>query len=43
MKTKKYNAALKRYEYLVKKYPGSKESKAAMTKIPKCRELANKK
>ena len=41
-KTKKYKAALKRYEALVEKYPGSKESKEALNRIPKCRELANK-
>ncbi|MBW2654001.1 MAG: outer membrane protein assembly factor BamD [Deltaproteobacteria bacterium] len=41
-KTKKYKAALKRYEYLVENYPDSKESKEALNKIPKCRELANK-
>jgi len=43
MKTKKYKAALKRYEYLVEHYPGSKESKEALNKISKCRTLANKK
>jgi len=42
MKTKKYKAALKRYEYLVKTYPDSKESKEALSKIPECRDLANK-
>ncbi|MBU8848288.1 MAG: outer membrane protein assembly factor BamD [Desulfobacterales bacterium] len=41
-KTKKYKAALKRYEYLVENYPESKESKEALKKIPKCRALANK-
>lgn len=41
MKTKKYNAALARYEYLVKTYPDSKESKEALIKIPECRKLAN--
>ncbi|MCK4767506.1 MAG: outer membrane protein assembly factor BamD [Desulfobacula sp.] len=41
-KTKKYKAALKRYEYLVETYPDSKESKEALNKIPKCRALANK-
>ncbi|WP_299977963.1 outer membrane protein assembly factor BamD [Desulfobacula sp.] len=41
-KTKRYKAALKRYEYLVENYPGSKESKEALNKIPKCRALANK-
>lgn len=43
MKTKKYKAALKRYEYLVEHYPGSKESQEALNKIPACRTLANKK
>ena len=43
MKTKKYKAALKRYEYLVEHYPDSKESKEALNKISKCRTLANKK
>ncbi|RLB99934.1 MAG: outer membrane protein assembly factor BamD [Deltaproteobacteria bacterium] len=41
-KTKQYMAALKRYEYLVEHYPDSKESKEALNKIPRCRELANK-
>jgi len=41
-KKKKYKAALKRYEYLVKNYPDSKESKEALKQIPKCRVLANK-
>ncbi|MCD4720884.1 MAG: outer membrane protein assembly factor BamD [Desulfobacula sp.] len=41
-KTKKYKAALKRYEYLVENYPDSKESKEALNKIPQCRALANK-
>jgi outer membrane protein assembly factor BamD len=40
-KTKKYQAALKRYEYLVENYPESKESKEALNKIPGCREMAN--
>ncbi len=43
MKTKKYKAALSRYEYLVANYPDSKESKEALNKIPECRRLANKK
>jgi len=43
MKTKKYKAALKRYKYLIKNYPDSKESKEALKRIPKCRALANKK
>ncbi|MCK5349419.1 MAG: outer membrane protein assembly factor BamD [Desulfobacula sp.] len=42
-KTKKYKAALKRYEYLVETYPDSKESKEALNKISECRTLANKK
>jgi outer membrane protein assembly factor BamD len=42
MKTKKYKAALKRYEDLVANYPDSKESREALSKIPKCRKLANK-
>ena len=41
-KTKKYKAALKRYEYLVENYPDSKESKEALNKIPGCAALANK-
>jgi len=41
-KTEKYKAALGRYEYIVEHYPDSKESKEALNKIPKCRELANK-
>ena len=41
MKTEKYKAALKRYEYIVEHYPGSKQSKEAMNKIPRCRKLAN--
>ncbi|MDA3917071.1 MAG: outer membrane protein assembly factor BamD [Deltaproteobacteria bacterium] len=43
MKTKKYKAALKRYEYIVEHYPGSEESKESLNKISKCRTLANKK
>lgn len=43
MKTKKYQAALKRYEYLVENYPDSKESKIAMNKISECRRLSEKK
>ena len=42
MRTKKYNAALKRYEYLVEHYPDSKESKEALKKIPEARALVNK-
>jgi len=36
MKTKKYKAALKRFEYLVETYPASKESREALNKIPEC-------
>ncbi len=43
MKTKKYKAALKRYEYIVEHYPGSEESKEALNKISECRTLADKK
>ncbi len=42
MRTKKYAAALKRYEDIVEKYPGSKESKEALAKIPECKALADK-
>ncbi|MFH2093725.1 MAG: outer membrane protein assembly factor BamD [Pseudomonadota bacterium] len=42
MKTKKYNAALKRYESLVATYPDSKESQEALAKIPRCRALVQK-
>ena len=41
-KTKKYKAALQRYEYLVENYPDSKESREALNKIPECRARANK-
>jgi len=41
-KTKKYAAALKRYEYLVENYPDSKESKEALNKILECKALVNK-
>lgn len=40
MKTEKYTAALKRYESIVENYPGSKESKEALNKIPLARKLA---
>ena len=43
MKTKEYKAALKRYEYLVEQYPGSKESKEALNKLAECRTLIDKK
>ncbi|MCP4670347.1 MAG: outer membrane protein assembly factor BamD [Desulfobacula sp.] len=42
MKTKKYKAALKRYEYLIEHYPDSKESKEALNKIIECRTLVDK-
>lgn len=42
LKTEKYNAALKRYEYLVENYPDSKESQEALRKIPEVRALAEK-
>lgn len=41
-KTKKYEAALKRYEAIVTNYPDSKESKEALNKILECKDLANK-
>jgi len=40
MKTKKYAAALKRYEDIVARYPDSKESMEALAKIPECKSLA---
>lgn len=43
MKTKRYQSALNRYEYLVATYPDSKEAKEALNKIPQCRTLAQKK
>lgn len=33
-KTKEYQAALKRYEFIVEHYPGSPQSEAALAKIP---------
>lgn len=39
MRTKKYKAALKRYEYLVEHYPDSKESQEALNKIPLARQM----
>ncbi len=39
MKTKKYKAALERFEYLVETYPALKESQEALNKIPECRAL----
>ncbi len=43
MKTKKYKAALKRYESIIENYPNSKESKQALIKIPECQTLLDKK
>ena len=43
LKTKKYKAALKRYEFIVEYFPGTEQSKIAMNKIPKCTALINKK
>nr|NJM02775.1 outer membrane protein assembly factor BamD [Desulfobacula sp.] len=40
MKTKKYAAALKRYENIVERYPDSKEAREALAKIPECKSLA---
>ena len=42
MRTKKYAAALKRYEDIVATYPDSKESQEALAKIPECKALAEK-
>jgi outer membrane protein assembly factor BamD len=42
MRTKKYAAALNRYEDIVQKYPNLKESKEALAKIPECKALADK-
>jgi len=41
-KTKKYKAALKRYQAIVTNYPDSKESKEALNKIIECNALATK-
>ncbi len=41
MKTKKYKAALERFEYLIETYPASKQSQEALNKIPECRALLN--
>ncbi len=41
-KTKKYKAALKRYEYIVEYFPGTEQSKIALNKIPACVALVNK-
>lgn len=40
-KTKKYKGALKRYEYIVEYFPGTKQSLAALDKIPECTRLIN--
>ena len=42
MRTKKYKAALARYEYLIEHYPDSEEAKTALNKISRARELAQK-
>jgi outer membrane protein assembly factor BamD len=42
MKTKKYKAALKRYEGIVEFYPGTEQSKIALNKISECASLVNK-
>ena len=34
-KTKKYEAALKRYQYIVENYAGTDQSQIALEKIPK--------
>ncbi|THB81601.1 MAG: outer membrane protein assembly factor BamD [Desulfobacteraceae bacterium] len=38
LKTKKYLAALKRYEYLAQNFPRTKQAKEALTKIPECKK-----
>jgi len=35
-KTKKYKAALKRYEYIVEYFPGTEQSRISLNKIPDC-------
>ena len=35
-KTEEYEAALKRYEYIVEFYPGTRQSEIALAKIPAC-------
>ncbi|MBA3012758.1 MAG: outer membrane protein assembly factor BamD [Proteobacteria bacterium] len=42
LKTKKYKAALKRYEYIVEYFPGTQQSETALGKIPECTALVNK-
>lgn len=39
LKTKKYKAALKRYEFIVEHFPTTEQSKVAMNKIPECTAL----
>ncbi|WP_244154289.1 outer membrane protein assembly factor BamD [Desulfospira joergensenii] len=39
LKTKKYKAALKRYQYIVEFYPQAPQSQKALEKIPECTEL----
>jgi outer membrane protein assembly factor BamD len=41
-KTKKYKAALKRYEFIVEYFSGTVQSQSALAKIPECALLANK-
>lgn len=43
MKTKKYKAALARYEYLIERFPESIEAKVAAQKLPEARRLAREK
>lgn len=42
MRTKKYKAALKRYEYIVEHYPDSKESPEALNKMSLARQMVEK-
>lgn len=41
-KTKEYQAALKRYEYIVEFYPATRQSKTALAKIPDASKHAQK-
>jgi outer membrane protein assembly factor BamD len=41
MKTGQYQAALKRFEYIVEFYPGTDQSEAALNQIPECAALAD--
>ncbi|MCP3945042.1 MAG: outer membrane protein assembly factor BamD [Desulfobacteraceae bacterium] len=41
-KTKKYKAALNRYEYIAKYFPKTEQRKVAMNKIPECTGLVKK-